>query len=129
MPLQTLLHHEVNHAHRTLASAQPFCLLFSLLALNVGAATATQTPNQATQAEVLYPGRFPSMQFAGVYVELERGFYADVGIRVEVRPFASASINAFTCSSSPLATAFTTQPRSQRTGVVGPLFLPDPLRL
>jgi ABC-type nitrate/sulfonate/bicarbonate transport system substrate-binding protein len=57
-------------------------LVFALIALSTLPLPARAEP------VVFYPGWFPSMQFAGVYVALERGFYADAGLSVEVRPFA-----------------------------------------
>jgi ABC-type nitrate/sulfonate/bicarbonate transport system substrate-binding protein len=64
-------------------------LLIALVALTV-AAVVIAIPQSDARAEpvVFYPGWFPSMQFAGVYVALERGFYTDAGLEVEVRPFA-----------------------------------------
>ncbi len=78
----------VTLACRALFHVRSLCPLLAIAALGSGAKPATQTPDAPTQPVVFYPGWFPSMQFAGVYVALERGFYADAGLDVDIRPFA-----------------------------------------
>lgn len=73
---------------RCLDFTRPLVAFIALAAAAVPITSAA--PPSATRGEpvIFYPGWFPSMQFAGVYVALERGFYADAGLEVELRPFA-----------------------------------------
>jgi ABC-type nitrate/sulfonate/bicarbonate transport system substrate-binding protein len=78
----------VSLACRTLFHTRSLSPLFAFVALSAGASPADQTPHAPIQRVVFYPGWFPSMQFAGVYAALERGFYAEAGLDIDIRPFA-----------------------------------------
>lgn len=50
--------------------------------------TLTANPTAVATKVVFHPGWFASAQFAGVFTALDRGFYHDAGIEVEIEPFA-----------------------------------------
>lgn len=61
-----------------------FCCLGLLVALFTVPSRAESDPTSV----VFHPGWFPSAQFAGVYVAMDAGLYEQVGLDVELRPFA-----------------------------------------